>query len=404
MKLLFISTIFPDSRHPSRGTFNDELCRALKRTGVDVRVIAPQSWTETMTSPNVRFSPAESTAKAGLPVCFPKYWFPPKIMRSQYGQFYWKSIQSALEQTLSGWTPDFILTYWAHPDGEAGLRLAEEINKPCGVIIGGSDVLLLPGDSSRRRQIVRVLQESDLVLTVSQGLAQVVQGFDVPSSRVSTLYQGVDADHFRPDKRDQARSWLGMDPDRPMILWVGRMVDVKNLDMLIKVAEVKANRGDDFVLCLVGDGPLRPQLERTVQKLGLESIVSFVGSVGHQDLPTWYQAADVTVLCSHSEGLPNVFRESLACGTPFVSTDVGSITEIANPQYSMLVEAGNVPAFIQAIDFVMQGPHQDNAAHSPIRTWDDMAADLLELVQALPPGHHAKTSGQNAWSASGSQS
>ncbi|HBN76583.1 MAG TPA: hypothetical protein DD473_12355, partial [Planctomycetaceae bacterium] len=153
---------------------------------------------------------------------------------------------------------------------------------------------------------------------------------------------------------------------------------------------------DDFVLCLAGDGPLRGHVEQMIQRKDLEGIVSLVGSVGHQDLPTWYQAADITLLCSHSEGLPNVFRESLACGTPFVSTDVGSISEIANPKYSMLVDSGDVGAFVHAIDQVLQGPHQENAEQAPVRSWDDMAEEILELAESLPDSHGVADSVMNS--------
>ncbi|WP_339744276.1 glycosyltransferase [uncultured Rubinisphaera sp.] len=391
MNILFLSSIFPDAQNPSRGTFNYETCCALKRAGANVRVISPQAWTEVIKS-RTKTEPTEGLVHQQIQVEYPTYWYPPKILRSQYGHFYWKSIQKSLEKVLTNWDPDFVLSYWAHPDGDAGLRLAEAINKPCGVIIGGSDVLILPKESGRRKPIVRVLQHSDLVLTVSQGLANVVESYDVPAERVVPVYQGVDIEHFKPADKEQARVWLGMDPARPLLLWVGRMVGVKNLEMLIAAAEMKANRGDDFVLCLAGDGPLRGHLEKVIQQKDLEGIVSLVGSVGHQDLPTWYQAADVTLLCSHSEGLPNVFRESLACGTPFVSTDVGSISEIANPKYSMLVESGDVNGFVHAIDEVLQGPHQENAEQAPVRSWDDMAEEILELAESLPDSHGVSNS------------
>ena len=71
----------------------------------------------------------------------------------------------------------------------------------------------------------------------------------------------------------------------------------------------------------------------------LSTHITFIGPRVHDELPDWYRAADLTVLPSHSEGLPNVLRESLACGTPFVATNVGGISEIAHPDYSLLVPA-----------------------------------------------------------------
>ena len=72
-----------------------------------------------------------------------------------------------------------MLSYWAHPDGEAGVRVSELTGAPCAVIIGGSDVLILPNSPARKQSVVNVLKNSDSVITISQGLAEVVKGFGV---------------------------------------------------------------------------------------------------------------------------------------------------------------------------------------------------------------------------------
>ncbi len=389
MNILFISSIFPDASHASRGTFNYELCSALQKAGSDVKVIAPQAWTEVLKEKfnGVKQSSTEPIIHQGLETHYPTYWYPPKILRGQYGNFYWNSIEGTVKKILKSWQPDFILTYWAHPDGEAGVRVSEITGAPCGVLIGGSDVLILPDSPSRRQKVIDVLTQSDAVIPISKGLGEVVKLYGVHKENVHPVYQGVDTDRFVTEDKQVARSWLGLDPDRPLMLWVGRMVSVKNLEMLINTCEMKANRGDDFVLCLVGDGPLRPQLEQMVKEKGLEDIISFIGTVNHEELPNWYQAADLTVLCSHSEGLPNVFRESLACGTPFVSTDVGSISEIADSSYAMLSEPGNELELLHAIDTVLYGSYQEGASQAERRSWDDMANEILLLADVLrfPP-------------------
>ncbi len=82
-----------------------------------------------------------------------------------------------------------------------------------------------------------------------------------------------------------------------------------------------------------------------------------------------------------------MFRESLACGTPFVSTDVGSISEIADSSYSMLCEPGIEGELLHAIDSVLYGSYQEGAAVSETRSWDDMANEILLLADVLrfPP-------------------
>ena len=94
-------------------------------------------------------------------------------------------------------------------------------------------------------------------------------------------------------------------------------------------------------VCLVGDGPQRGRLQARAAAPGLAGRVVFAGAVGHETLPLWYRAADLTVLPSLSEGVPNVLLESLACGTPFVASRVGSIPDLTLDPENDLVPPGD---------------------------------------------------------------
>ena len=90
----------------------------------------------------------------------------------------------------------------------------------------------------------------------------------------------------------------------------------------------------------------RPALERQAASLGAE--IRFLGALPHETLPAWYRAADVVLLPSRSEGVPNVLLESLACGTPFIASDVGDVGMLHDPA-SVTVPAGNVETLAAAI-------------------------------------------------------
>jgi teichuronic acid biosynthesis glycosyltransferase TuaC len=191
--------------------------------------------------------------------------------------------------------------------------------------------------------------------------------------------QGIDTDRFRPRDRSEARRRLGLPGDRPVLAWVGRLVPVKGIDVLLDAC---ARLSDTpFHLALVGDGPLRTALEARARASGLAEKVAFVGARDHSELADWYSAADWTLLPSRSEGLPNVLRESLSCGTPFIASDVGGISEIVGDSGSRLVPAEDPAALAGAIRAAVTGPVPRPALRP--ESWADSAAVLVEILDEL---------------------
>lgn len=394
---LFLSSVYPNPAAPVRGTFNRAMCRALTEFG-DVRVVAPLPWTECVPLiPRVskRASAAAlrdfdqsqreietATGRVCPPVERPMYFYPPKILRRAYGRFMWASVRSSVQRVCRDFQPDLVLSYWAHPDGEAGMRAARAVGAKSGVIIGGSDVLLLTSKPKRREAICRVLRESDLVITVCDGLRQRVIELGADPESVHTVYQGVDRNLFCRGDQMEARRALGISTDEAALLWVGRMEPVKRLDVLLGAfLQLRIERPQAH-LYMVGTGAMQDDVHDRISRLGLEHAVSLMGAVNQKKLPTWYQAADATVLSSDSEGLPNVLRESLACGTPFVSTDVGSVAEIVSIEHSLLVPPGDCVGLSRAMLQILDAEYRLGASLYEPRNWSDAAADIAALVDA----------------------
>ncbi len=387
MRILFLSSIFPHGTARVTGTFNLELCRSLAAEH-DVRVVAPRSFLDVWKARHAnRAADRWVTETTGIEVSYPSYFYTPGCARSLYGELMWWSVRRHLVRVVEQFQPDAIVSYWAHPDGEVALRAAQPLGIPSVVIIGGSDVLLLPNDRRRRPKIQRVLRESSAVMTVSEGLRRVVIDLGSDPSRVHTIYQGVDDKLFFPGDTDAARQRLALPADRRLLLWVGRMVEVKGLDTLIAAFDLARQKQSDLHLLLVGDGPLRASIQADVERRGLSSHVTFAGEQPSAQLPDWYRAADICVLSSRSEGLPNVLREAVACGRPFVSTDVGSVREIAQSQagasFAELVPVGDAAAMAVAIERVLRPEYLAVAQSETCRSWRNTAHDLVTLLQSL---------------------
>lgn len=380
MRLLLLTTVFPNPYEPTKGPFNRELVRALS-SAHEVRVVVPVGWRERRGRPSA--SP-DALRVSGVEIAYPTYYYPPGIARSWYGACLWQSVRGTLARWLETWRPDAVLSYWAHPDGEVGNRIARRAGVPSILMVGGSDVLLLTEDPVRRRAIVRVLAQADAVLTVGGHLRGRLGELGIAPTKVRTFYRGVDPQRFAPGDQAAARQRLGLADEGELLLWVGRMVPVKGLDVLIDALGRLASRGRRPGLALVGDGPERTALERQCREAGVAQQVRFVGSVPHDALADWYRAADLTVLPSRSEGIANVLLESHACGTPFVASHVGSLAEVADAAWDRLVTPGDPAALAQALEEALAA-RTARGAISTLAARGDAPAAFARESSAQPP-------------------
>ena len=384
MKILFLSTVFPNAIDSSRGCFNDSLVRALA-IGHQVEVVSPIPWIDLVKGHRlgVRVPLYQRIVDpAGFGIHHVPFLYTPKVLRRWYGRFYWSSIAGKIRSLIRTHRPELIIGYWAHPDGEGAVRIGRLTGAPSCVIIGGSDVLLMTREESRRRQVEQVLRATDAVLTVNDDLKNCVERLGVRGDKVHVWRQGIDTTRFRSGDRRLARQQLGMPAQGRVIVWVGRMVSVKGLDVLLDALVLLESRSIDPHLYLVGDGPLRRDLVARAVALGVSARVTFAGPKLHDELPDWYRAADLTVLPSRSEGLPNVLRESLACGTPFVASNVGGINEIADSRFGLLVPPEDPEALADAIaQALARWGGQAAAIPSEFQSWKEAASALVRIME-----------------------
>jgi glycogen(starch) synthase len=156
------------------------------------------------------------------------------------------------------------------------------------------------------------------------------QSYGVPEENIAVIPGGVDIGRYPPScSRTEARAYLRLPLDRPIVVAVRRLAKRMGIERLIAAfAEVhRANR--DALLVIVGAGRLFHLLERMVDQYGLGGSVVLTGRVAEDDLPWYYRAADLSIVPSVAlEGFGLVVAESLACGTPALVTPVGGLPEV----------------------------------------------------------------------------
>jgi len=381
MRILLLTNDFPSELQPTRGVFNYQMALALGARH-RIEVISPVSWVDARAADPGRRRDAGVRLVEGMRVHHPRYYYTPGVLRPWYGAFLWASISTTVRAVIAESRPDIVLSYWLHPDGDAANRAAKLAGVPSVVMSGGSDVLVIAREPRRRRRIVAVMQTADAVVCVSRHLKAAITTLGIDASRVHVITRGVDRAAFSPGDAARARESLGIRGDRPVLVWVGRMNPVKGLETLIGACERLRKTGTPCRLYLVGDGPLREKLQAQVRRGSIEEDVVFAGRVAHAALPDWYRAADLTVLPSVSEGIPNVLLESIACGTPFVASDVGGVGEIADARLDRLVAPGDPELFAGAIRSALTGRPGGGRALEP-HTWAESVATLGELLELL---------------------
>ena len=146
-------------------------------------------------------------------------------------------------------------------------------------------------------------------------------------------------------------------PAAPRLVCVGRLCEQKGHLLLLEAARRLAADGVRFQLVLVGDGPMRPEIERIIDENGLHNSVTITGQASSERVAQEIDASRAMVLPSFAEGLPVVIMEAFALGRPVISTFIGGIPELVEPGVcGWLVPAGSVDALASAMREALEAP------------------------------------------------
>jgi glycosyltransferase involved in cell wall biosynthesis len=175
------------------------------------------------------------------------------------------------------------------------------------------------------------------------------------AARIVRLYHGVDLSAF-DDMRPSMQT-------RPMLLAVAQLVERKGLRYLIEACRLLLDRGHDIKCEIVGDGPLRAELEELVQQLDLGQVVALVGPQSYPEVLNAYRRAVACVLpCivapdGDRDGIPNVILEAMAAGLPVISTAVSGIPEVVvDGVTGWLVKEADAAALASAVEQLLANP------------------------------------------------
>ncbi len=321
-RLLVTASTFPRWEKDTEPRFVLDLCKAMLEY-FDITVLVPAcpgaKEKEVLEGVNViryHYFPIHNLET----LCYPGAIVPrikEKKIRALLVPFLFLGLWNAIRNNIKDY--EFVHAHWIIPQG----IVQSFFNKPYIVTGHGGDVCSLNKGFVKKLKI-RCIKKARHVTVVSDHLKDRVHEL-VPNVPVEVIPMGVDISSFGPQYRIE--NYFGQG-NKKVVLFVGRLAEIKGVNYLIEAME-----NIDALLVIVGDGPLRKELEYSTRDM---NNVKFLGSKTHEELKTIYASADiftmpsVTTAKGEQEGFGLVMVEAMASGLPVVASNSGGIPQLIN--------------------------------------------------------------------------
>jgi D-inositol-3-phosphate glycosyltransferase len=209
--------------------------------------------------------------------------------------------------------------------------------------------------------------------------------YQADTSRMTIIPPGVNTSFFKPMEKAQAKQMIGAKKEDKILLFVGRIEPLKGIDMLLYALKVLVTRNPELSVCLwiVGGDILQKKelwskqlqlLQQLKEILHLSTRVRFVGQKTQEELPDYYNAAEMVIMPSHYESFGMVTLEAMACGVPVITTNVAGVSQLIDKKHTALITSVNNPLLLASqIKYLLT----DESAHTQI------SQDLYKKAQGL---------------------
>lgn len=392
LRLLVLSTLFPDASRPNFGIFVERQTLALaERDDMEVRVVAPLGLPPWPLSLNSRYRPLGALPGRecwkGIDTYRPHFRNVPATGGRFHAGAIVRSLRPLLEAIRQDFPFDVIAAEFFFPDGVAAVELGRHFGVPVSIKARGSDIHRWGHQPVTGKQIIAAGQSAEGMLAVSEAMRDDMIALGMPADRIANIVTGVDLGRFAPRDRGATKAELGI--AGPLILSVGALIPLKGHDILIRaVAGLPGT-----TLLIAGEGPERVRLAGQIARLGLAERVRLLGAIPHADLAAYLAAADVMALISEREGLANAWLEALASGTPIVIPDIGGARQVVRDFASGRIAPRTPEGVAEALAAILAAPPAPEAVRATVApfTWaansERLHAYFTGLVTAYKLAH-----------------
>lgn len=342
MNILMLTSSYPKYAGETTAPFIEEIAAGLVRRGHTVHLLAPFH-------PGIR----RGAVERGVHLHFYRYSPHPSLNVFGYAESLRADVGirgaalaatplaltaslRALAQLTRRYMFDLVHAHWVLPNGLPAAIMARLRGLPLVVSLHGSDVYLASKAWPLSLAAAAILRAAGAISACSGDLHERAIRLGAPPARTEVIPYGVDAHAFRPDPRAGAlvRAELGLAPDAPLVVAMGRMVHKKGFTYLLDALPHVRAAHPQATLVLAGYGDLLEDLKARAARLGMTDAVRFPGRLPRDRAARYVAAADVYVVPSihddagNIDGLPNTLLEGMGAARPIVATRTAGIPDV----------------------------------------------------------------------------
>ena len=287
--------------------------------------------------------------------------------------------------------------YWL--SGWVGQQMATEWRAPHILTFHTLSLIKMQSRAGESEPATRQQVERELMASADHIVAfspherdAMVRLYQADATRIGLIPCGVDLSLFRPLDQQEVREKLGLNGEK-VLLYVGRIEPLKGLELLLHTA-AQLQTFEQIRVLVVGGGAGRDQeidrLREMAKSLNVDEVFDFIGRVDQQDLPLYYNAADVCVVPSFYESFGLAALESMACGTPVVATRAGGLSTIIQHGRTGYLKAWRCPeAFASSVEMIISSRNLQHSMGLAARrraeglSWDNVAGQIAGVYDSL---------------------
>ncbi|MDX8551860.1 glycosyltransferase family 4 protein [Methanospirillum sp. J.3.6.1-F.2.7.3] len=397
-KVLVITSSYPAGLNDLRGTFIGKQVHSMVNLGYNMIVLTPHV-------PSAHLLEEYENVKIyRFPYFFP---FPLEQLSSPGGMFFGfkqsflgkvQIIPYLIMMIISSGiiikkeNIEIIHTHWIIPQGIAGAFWSIITGIPHISTAHVLDLTISDNIPMLRGVIRCILKRTDVVTVNSSFTLHQVTRFSPKSLPVKVIPMGIDETRISGIKNNNVHLKAGHS-----ILFVGRLIDWKGIDILIQALSIVSKKIPDVTLTIIGEGPKREEYEALTHHLKVKDIVHFKGKVSDEDLNLAYRRSDLFILPSNEkkgivmEGLGVVLLEAISYGIPIIGSNTGGIPDIIEDNVTgYLTIPGDPDDLAEKITYAFENPEKSREcvirAREKMRknfSWDYLGIKFAQVYDGI---------------------